>query len=65
MSPHKRAGHAHLKGFDPETAPVVIDPDHIKDAANDYYDEYWAPFWNRLREKHGFELIESDRKDDN
>ena len=53
ISPRKRAGQAHLKGYDPSKAPVVTDPDHIKKAANDYYDKYWADYWQRLREKHG------------
>lgn len=51
-SPRERAGEAHLKGFDPATSPVVVDPDHIKEAANDYYDEYWKDYWVRLREKY-------------
>lgn len=62
VSPRERAGEGHLKGFDPAKSPVVVDPDHIKDAANDYYDEYWSSFWNRLREKHGFELTEEPKQ---
>ncbi|MFT5468311.1 MAG: sialate O-acetylesterase [Verrucomicrobiales bacterium] len=58
VSPRERVGQGHLKDFDLSKSPKVVDPDHIKAAANDYYDEYWSSFWNRLREKHGFELIE-------
>ena len=25
---------------------------HIKVAANDYYDDYWKVFWQRLYDKH-------------
>ncbi|WP_110129425.1 hypothetical protein [Coraliomargarita sinensis] len=54
ISPRRRAGQRHLEAYDPASAPVVVQPDFIKDAANDYYDEYWASFWDRLYEKHGF-----------
>ena len=53
VSPRQRAGQGHLANYDPAKAPVVVQPDFIKDAANDYYDDYWAPFWERLYEKHG------------
>jgi hypothetical protein len=52
-SPRERAGTGHLEDYDPATAPVVRQPDFIRDAANDYYDEYWSKYWDRLREKHG------------
>ncbi|NQU21032.1 MAG: hypothetical protein HQ567_07085 [Candidatus Nealsonbacteria bacterium] len=52
VSPRQRGGKEHLKGFDPATAPEVVDPDHIKAAANDYYDTYWKDYWQRLGEKH-------------
>lgn len=52
VSPRERAGEDHLEGFDPATAPVTVDPDHIKAAANDYYDEYWKDYWQRLRDKY-------------
>ena len=52
VSPRERAGQGHLEGFDPESSPVVEDPEHIRQAANDYYDKYWKDFWSRLREKH-------------
>lgn len=52
VSPRERAGKAHLKGFDPATSPVVKDPDHIRDAALDYYDDYWSSYWERLSAKH-------------
>ncbi len=49
VSPRERAGQDHLKGYDPKLAPVVVQPDFIKDAANDYYDSYWADYWQRLK----------------
>jgi hypothetical protein len=52
VSPRKRAGKDHLTGFDPDKAPKVVDPDHIKEAANDYYDKYWKDYWKRLADKH-------------
>ena len=55
-SPRERAGKEHLAGFDPEKSPKVVDPDHIKDAANDYYDKYWKDYWQRLAEKHNIQL---------
>ena len=55
VSPRERAGEGHLKGFDPKESPVVVDAEHIKNAALDYYDEYWSSYWSRLREKHGIE----------
>lgn len=53
VSPRERAGEEHLAGYDPANAPVVVQPDFIKEAANDYYDDYWADYWQRLRDKHG------------
>lgn len=55
VSPNERAGTGHLKQYDPSTAPVIVSPDFIKEAANDYYDKYWKSYWKRLRVKHGFE----------
>ncbi|MEQ8790987.1 MAG: DUF1080 domain-containing protein [Pirellulaceae bacterium] len=52
VSPRERAGSAHLAKFDPANSPVAVDPDHIKEAANDYYDTYWKDYWRRLRDKH-------------
>jgi hypothetical protein len=52
VSPRERAGQAHLKNYDPAEAPKVEDLPHIKVAANDYYDEYWKVFWQRLYDKH-------------
>ena len=52
VSPRERAGQAHLKNYDPAKAPKVEDLPHIKVAANDYYDEYWKVFWQRLYDKH-------------
>jgi|TARA_B100000959_G_scaffold131762_1_gene138120 hypothetical protein len=53
VSPRERAGSGHLKGYDPEKAPVVVDPGHIENAAYDYYDKYWHAYWQRLYDKHG------------
>jgi hypothetical protein len=52
VSPRQRAGAGHLAGYDPATAPVVVDLPHIEEAANDYYDEYWKDYWSRLRAKY-------------
>ena len=52
VSPRERAGRGHLLGFDPGNTPRVEQPEHIKKAANDYYDKYWKSFWKRLEEKH-------------
>jgi len=52
VSPRNRAGKNHLKGFDPATAPKVVDPVHIQNAAYDYYDKYWASYWQRLADKY-------------
>jgi hypothetical protein len=53
VSPRLRAGKQHLAGYDPATAPRVVDPVHIENAAFDYYDKYWKSYWQRLEEKHG------------
>jgi hypothetical protein len=52
VSPRLRAGKEHLAGYDPATAPKVVDPVHIENAAYDYYDKYWKSYWQRLEEKH-------------
>lgn len=52
VSTRLRAGQGHLEDFDPKTAPVVVDPQHIEDAAYDYYDDYWQSYWMRLHDKH-------------
>jgi hypothetical protein len=57
VSPRERAGTAHLKGFDPSDSPEVVDPDHIEQAALDYYDTYWEGYWTRLQEKHGVTTV--------
>lgn len=51
-SPRLRAGKEHLQGYDPAKSPVVVQADFIETAALDYYDEYWAPYWQRLRDKY-------------
>jgi len=52
VSPRDRAGKGHLKGFDPAKAPKVARPEHIKQAALDYYDRYWKSYWQRLRDRY-------------
>ena len=61
-SPRSRAGKEHLKGFDPANSPVVVDPEHIKLAAYDYYDNYWQEYWQRLADKHSIKLKEKKEK---
>lgn len=61
VSPRKRAGVGHLKGYDPATAPKVKKLDHIEKAANDYYDTYWKSYWPRLYEKHSLKLPTSGK----
>lgn len=55
VSPRLRAGQGHLADFDPDESPTVVDPEHIENAALDYYDNYWRPYWKRLEEKHAAE----------
>ena len=38
--------------LNPRKTPKVEQPEHIKKAANDYYDKYWKSFWKRLADKH-------------
>ncbi|MDG2129317.1 MAG: ThuA domain-containing protein [Fuerstiella sp.] len=52
VSPRERAGEGHLKDFDPAASPEAVDPEHIKTAAYDYYDNYWNEYWSRLHDKH-------------
>jgi hypothetical protein len=52
VSVRERAGEGHLKGYDPETAPVVEQAELIRIAGLDYYDEYWADYWKRLSDKY-------------
>ncbi|MFP6631461.1 MAG: hypothetical protein VCD16_02355 [Planctomycetota bacterium] len=52
VSPRERAGKEHLRGFDQKKTPKVEQLEHIKKAANDYYDGYWKSFWKRLALKH-------------
>lgn len=52
VSPRTRAGQDHLLGYDPAKSPVVVKTDFIDAAAQDYYDEYWADYWQRLRDKY-------------
>jgi hypothetical protein len=48
-----RGGRGHLRGYDPDTAPVKEKLEHIENAAYDYYDRYWKDYWQRLYDKHG------------
>ncbi|QDU95806.1 3-keto-disaccharide hydrolase [Lignipirellula cremea] len=52
VSPRDRAGTEHLAHFDPAQSPTAIDPEHIQEAANDYYDTYWKDYWKRLHVKY-------------
>ncbi len=61
VSPRERAGSGHLEGYDPSTAPVVRNPEHIDNAAYDYYDKYWHDYWQRLYDKHGLKRPEVEK----
>ena len=52
VSPRQRAGSGHLAAYDPATAPTVAKLDHIEQAAQAYYDEYWKDYWQRLHDKY-------------
>ena len=52
VSPRERSGTGHLKGYKPAAAPVVKKLESIDLAAQDYYDNYWKDFWQRLHDKH-------------
>jgi hypothetical protein len=52
VSPRLRAGKDHLSGYDPAKSPAVVEADFIEAAAFDYYDEYWADYWQRLHGKY-------------
>lgn len=60
VSPRERAGKGHLAGYDPATAPKVTKLPHIDLAAQDYYDEYWKDYWQRL---HATYVIATDATD--
>ena len=64
VSPRERAGSGHLKGYDPEKAPVVVSPEHIDNAAYDYYDKYWHGYWQRLYDKHGLQRPVVEEKEE-
>jgi hypothetical protein len=61
ISPRDRAGKGHLKGYDPATAPKVVEPDYIEKAGLDYYDKYWESYWKRLYDKYALP-VESHEK---
>jgi hypothetical protein len=52
ISPRMRGGKDHLQGYDPAKSPAVVNSDFIEAASLDYYDEYWAEYWQRLRDKY-------------
>ncbi|MEM9020621.1 MAG: hypothetical protein AAGC44_08660 [Planctomycetota bacterium] len=52
VSPRLRAGQGHLAGYDPAKAPEITLPPNIEQAGLDYYDNYWAEYWQRLAEKY-------------
>jgi hypothetical protein len=52
VPPQKRHSQPHLKGYDPATAPVYDQPESLDEAANDYYDDYWKPFRDRLKKRY-------------
>ncbi len=52
VSPRERAGKDHLSDFDPSASPVIVDAPNLQEAANDFYDEMFEDFWDRLREKY-------------
>jgi len=56
VSPRTRAGSGHLAGYDPASAPKIIDPENIRKAGLDFFDKLWEPYWQRLAEKYADEL---------
>ena len=62
-SPRLRAGKDHLIGYDPAKAPKVTKLEHIDQASQDYYDQYWSRYWKRLREKHNLPSAEDLEKE--
>lgn len=52
VSPLARVGEGHLKGYDPSKAPKIETLPSIRDAGLDFFDELWAPHWERLAEKY-------------
>jgi len=61
VSPRDRAGKGHLKGYDPATAPKVVEPDHIEKAGLDYYDKYWKSYWKRLYDKYALPVPSQEK----
>ncbi|MEI6235435.1 MAG: DUF885 domain-containing protein [Planctomycetota bacterium] len=60
VSPRVRAGTGHLVGYDPAKAPKVVPPEHIDRAGQDYYDEYWKYYWQRLHDKYPAKTVVAD-----
>jgi hypothetical protein len=57
VSPRIRAGTGHLAGYDPAKSPTVVQLEHIDRASQDYYDEYWKDYWQRLHDKYPAKAI--------
>lgn len=52
VSPMLRLDQGHLKGYDPTTAPAMVQLPNIREAGLDYFDKLWAPYWMRLAAKY-------------
>lgn len=52
VSPRIRAGTGHLAGYAPTRAPKIVEPEHIDRAGQEYHDEQWKDFWQRLHDKY-------------
>jgi hypothetical protein len=51
-SPLLRVGQGHLKGYDPSQAPEMETLPSIREAGLDFFDNLWAPYWDRLAKKY-------------
>ena len=52
VSPRDRVGQAHLKNYDPAKSPVAKDPEHLRIAGLEFFDNYWTEYWQRLHKKY-------------
>ena len=52
VSPRLRVGQGHLKGYDPSQATPVKEIPSVRNAGLDYFDELYAPYWERLAKKY-------------
>ncbi len=57
VSPRIRAGTGHLASYDPTKAPKTVELEHIDRAGQDYHDEQWKDFWQRLHDKYPAKAI--------